>query len=169
MHNSDKILRKMQKKGWINEEIEHAREVFSEHKPHHHVMHPKWDKFLEAGFFITILLLNAGIFYLFMPLIVFNKGFAYLILPLCGLIIGVLYYNMMNNFTHFRKHHHFFSYMIMPLLTLIIFFMIIYSFQNVYEGKINIFNDPLSLGLPYVIMFILPLFLMLFHNKVRKE
>lgn len=162
MHNSEHLLKKMKKKGWSEDEIEHARIVFSEHELKHHVYAPIWDIAIHWFLFLVIIIANVFAFVFMLPMIIVADSiYTYLILGVLGLGMGLVFEIVINDMSHLQKHHHFFVALLVPLLSICFMLIVMYSIQQRVDFIIDSFRHSLQISVTYAVCFMLPYYLRL--------
>lgn len=166
MHNPDKILGKLKKKGWSEDEVEHARLVFEEHRLEHHIFPPIVDLTIYWIVIITIVASNIAAFFFMLPMIVvFDNIFSYAFIGVLGFSLGLVFELVMRDLTHLEKHHKFFISAIIPVLSVLIFLYLMYFIQRNFQPISNPFRHPLYFSLTYSISFILPYYVQKIRDK----
>lgn len=165
MHDPEQLMQRMKKRGWSDEEIQHAHAVFAEHEPKHRVLHPLYDESLHWVVFLAIIVGNFVIMFYLIPLIFVIRGFiSYLIIAAIAVFMGMIFEVVINDITHLGKHHHFIIGVILPLISLLTFVLFLSFLMKTFETKsLNIF----LVGFTYSFMFILPYYFRKIRAKVK--
>jgi len=166
MYDHQKLLRKMKKRGWTSEEIEHASIVFQQHELKHHIIHPFYDKILHWIIFLSILIGNFLIFTFSIPIIIlFEDWFGYFLISLIAFSVGILFELIINNFNHLKLRHHLFIGIGIPTISMFTFIFFLLFLRKTFSLKtLNLF---LICGL-YSAFLILPYYLRITLRKIKK-
>jgi hypothetical protein len=170
MHDTETLLKKLQKKGWSEEELHHAGIVLSQHHEHHHIVHPRYDKTLPWIVFFSILLGNIITFLILIPpLYAFDHPAIYIIVGSVALGFGLVYDIIFKNMTHLKQHHHFGIAIILPLISMASFANLLFITNTYfYSGSSIIIKHPLIISGTYAIMLLLPYYIRRIVQFIRE-
>jgi uncharacterized membrane protein len=161
MHDEEKLLSKLKKKGWKEEELEHARIILSQNDLSHHIISPIYDRILGWVVFMTIIISTIAIFLYMIPLIpFFPSWFTASTVAILAFCLGLAFDNALKNLTYLKKKHYLIYALIMPIMSLAILLGIyVYLYNSVNFSQEYVIN-----GISYIVGFMLP-----HHLRLTKE
>lgn len=170
MHNHKHLLERMKSKGWDDKELEHASLVFQEHKPHHHIIHPIWDKIIHWLVFLLIPISKILLFFFLLPIFILFEGIPkYVLISLTGVVFGFLFLIVINNMTHLKSHHHAILSLIIPLISIVTILSMMYIIQKHFTLFNTLFKEPLFVSTLYVCSFMVPYYISRIYYLSRKN
>jgi len=159
----------LRKKGWSEEEIEHAREILvrAEEKKH-----PKKILLEKALYWVMLLIIVIGTIigaWVIEPiLLVTNTGQAVVAVVVFGLLFGSLATILFRDIEELQIHHHIISSLIIPLTAIITSIILTKQAARITAAiSLEAIHNPLLLGIAYSIGALLPY--LIFITVKRKE
>jgi hypothetical protein len=155
MHDSKKLMAKMKKKGWSDEEIEHATLAMQE--PRRKIIDPFYDRFLHWIVFLSMLIGNFVIIFYLIPLIfILKSAISYVIIGFIAVVMGKIFEVVISDITHLNRKHNFVVGVVLPFLSLGIFVGFLSMLAETFEiTGLNI----MVVGLIYSVMFVAPFYI----------
>ncbi len=161
MHSAEKLLDKMRKKGWSEQDLVHADLIFSQHEETHHIVNSIYDKILHWIVFLTMIIGNFMVFFFLLPFIMIITGnFIYLLVALVAVLIGAVFETVINGMTALKGHHQFILAVVIPLISLGVFMYELLYAEGVF--KYNTYKVT-PICITYALFFILPYYI----RKIR--
>lgn len=158
-------------KGWSEEEIQHAREVFdeAENKKHPHM------KFLEKATYWFLFIIIAGgtlatTWVLEPLLIVATKTQAMISFLIVGALFGTLASFIVKDIEHIQTHHHILLTGVIPVVAVAASVRIVNEVNMLTEVFQNMANhNPYILAAVFAVAALIPYFINTLYNKKRRE
>lgn len=155
MHNSDVLVKRLEKKGWDKEEVEFVKLVLKDHQKHHHIFPPFVDDIIHIVMFGLMIILNGFAFTFLLPFVLIMPfWFTAIVVTMLGLGLGSVCAIIMSDLNHLEHHHHFFFFLIIPAATIVLFLGLMYIIQQNFFFLL--FQNPLSVSFLYVLGFVMP-------------
>lgn len=157
----NKILKEvLEKKGWPKKDIEQAMGIIhsEEKKKKHEVFKSSGNRVLYWIALLILLKINFLIAIILIPFLLVLTGLSlYLTIVIIALLFGLIYNFIINDIEHLEQKHHVFAGLAIPIIA-IINLSIIVTTSNKISVLLNIpiHNNPVSVSIVYVIVFILP-------------
>jgi len=160
-------LKKLEKKGWNEREIEKAESVLEKTKEHD--AHFSRIVFYSALLVIIFANLIAS-FAVFFLAIAISSWLLYIVIAVLAGTIGFLYNFLITDIGHLEKKHHVLAGIIIPIIALANFLLITIVANNfiINIGINNIQHNEWVIGAVFAVAFLLPTIIdKIFFNKTR--
>ncbi|MGM5480925.1 MAG: hypothetical protein ACQESE_00795 [Nanobdellota archaeon] len=162
---------KLKEKGWSDEEIEHAKEVFekAEENKHPHM------KALERGTYWMLLIIiiggAIGGAYLMEPLLIaMNKIQAIASILILGGLFGSLASVLVKDIEHAQVHHHIIISAVIPVSSIITSIIITHNVRTLKDIFTTIANhNPYILGVSFAIAALIPYSIFTIQEHKRSQ
>jgi hypothetical protein len=166
MHNKQHLTKKMRKKGWSEEELEHLNLTLAEHKDHHQVLHPTYDKLHHWILLLSLIFANVAGFLLLLPMVVLFTEWAYFITAIFAIALGFVLDTVIRTASHLEHHHHIFIALIIPMISIVSIFILTYYLKQQFGAELAV--NHITIGLTYAIISSLPYYVRMLVEKIIK-
>ena len=163
------LVKRLEKRGWENEEIERAVGIISNAKSEK----TKENGFLQERMYLMLLILitaanfiiSAALIPIFMAL---NGAFLYVTIIVVGAGFGFLFELVIRGMEHLEKRHHVILAFVIPAVCLVNSFIISRISNSIMKvlGLKN-FQDPLLVSMVYSVAFVMPYFFYRFVLQIE--
>lgn len=168
------LTSRLKKKGWSEEEIERAMEIISseEKTKENLIFKTKTEPFVYWLSVIIAVIGNILVSVAIVPYMFMLSFYSYFVIGLLGLCIGTLFAFLLRDLSYIDPKHHIVTWIFVPALALINFYYSVVVSNKIQEAlKIGYSQEPIFIGLTYVIAFVLPFIIIygVWGIKSRKE
>jgi hypothetical protein len=166
MHNKQHLTKKMRKKGWSEEELEHLNLTLAEHKKTHHVLHPAYDRFHQWIMILALIFVNIAGFLLLLPFYLLFIEWAYIITAIFAIALGFVLDGVIKTASHLEHHHHIFIALIIPMISIVSIFIITYFLRQNFGAVLTVSH--ITIALTYAIISSSPYYVRMIVEKIIK-
>jgi hypothetical protein len=166
MHTQKHLTKRMQKKGWSQEELEHLNLTLAEHQSKHLIFSKTYDKSHHWIMLILLVLINVAGFALLIPFYILFNEWAYILTAIYAIALGFVLDAAIKTTSQLEGHHHIFSGLITPMISIISLLTITYYLQQHFHVALTI--NYLNAAIAYAIIIQLPYYTRILIEKIWK-